>query len=244
MHKDIGDCGHIHQYDMRDLKGRVFFTTDLHGHYDLLHEKFREVGFDSTKDLLISGGDWCDRGPDSKHVLDYLTEPFIASVAGNHEELFISSVDENWQGRNTNCLLSNGGMWVANLSDSETTAIYETFKSLPLGIEIIFPSGIKVGVVHAECPYNDWDKFVGTTKAELEWNDKATAQWSGSWYTKKHQGNVKGVDLVLVGHTPTDTGEPELLGNMLFCDAGSFFRDKITFIEITEEFVRSKLNEG
>lgn len=244
MHKVIGSCGHIHQYDMRDFKGRMFFTTDLHGHYDLLHEKLHEVSFDSSRDILFSGGDWCDRGPDSKHVLDYLSEPWIASVAGNHEELFISAVDEGWQGPSTNCLLSNGGIWAASLNTAETQAIYETFKSLPLGIEILLPGDLKVAITHAECPYNDWDKFLNTTSAELQWNDKATAQWARSWYSKQYQGKVKGVDIILVGHTPTDTGEPELLGNMLFCDAGSFFRDKITFIEITEEFVRSKLNEG
>ena len=58
MYKVIGSMGQIHQYDLREFKGRVFFTTDLHGSYDLLHEKLKEVGFDTSKDLLFVGGDW------------------------------------------------------------------------------------------------------------------------------------------------------------------------------------------
>lgn len=50
---------HIKVLDFTKPKGRVLFTTDLHGHYDLLHDKLREVAFDSTKDVLICGGDWC-----------------------------------------------------------------------------------------------------------------------------------------------------------------------------------------
>lgn len=46
--------------DMREHEGRIFFTTDLHGCYDLLHEHLKAVSFDSTKDILITGGDLCD----------------------------------------------------------------------------------------------------------------------------------------------------------------------------------------
>lgn len=83
---------HIKYFD-RNTKGRDFFTTDIHGCYDLLHEKLREVAFDANKDRLFSGGDWCDRGPDSKHVLDYLNEPWIHSVRANHEEMLIEAYE-------------------------------------------------------------------------------------------------------------------------------------------------------
>ena len=78
--KIIGSQKHIHQYDLRDFKGRIFFTTDLHGHYELLHQKLKEVSFDSTRDMLFVGGDWCDRGPDSKHIMDYIYEPWLHSI--------------------------------------------------------------------------------------------------------------------------------------------------------------------
>lgn len=238
LYERIGSCKHILRMDLRKFGGRIFFVTDVHGHYDLLHEELRNVAFNSATDILLSAGDWTDRGPDSKYVLDYLNEPWIYTAGGNHEALFVGAVEEGWQGRNTNCLLSNGGMWVADLSDTEEKAIYETFKELPVGIELLLPHGRKVGIVHAEVPYRDWDQFVNITSSELEWNGLAVAQWSRTWYDKQLTDQVKGVDFVLCGHTPTDTGDVEQHGNMIFADGGSFFRGKVNLIEINDEFMR------
>ena len=230
-HKLIGSQGHIAQYDLRGFNGRAFLVTDLHGCYDLLHEKLKLVGFDSTKDILFSGGDWCDRGPDSKHVMDYLNEPWIHSIQANHEALYIGAYEENWEGGFTNCLVSNGGAWVGGLSDAECKAIYEAFKEMPLAIEILLPNE-KVGIIHAECPYGDWDAFSEITKAELDWDGLNTAQWVRDKYDKQDKSPVKGVDRLYVGHTPTKSGEVEVLGNVHYCDLGAFFRDKISFVEI------------
>lgn len=202
----------IKTLDMRQHKGRIFFTTDLHGHYDLLHEKLKEVTFDSTKDILIIGGDMCDRGPDSAHVLDYLNEPWVYCIRGNHEELLIGAVEENFEGWSTNCLIGNGGIWVGSISEELMKAIYESFKSLPLAIELLTPTE-KIGIIHAQCPYNNWDEFKKMHKAELEYNGAATAQWARTNYDKQLKVEVKGVDRLLVGHTPTDSGEVEILGN-------------------------------
>jgi hypothetical protein len=96
-------------------------------------------------------------------------------------------------------------------------------------------------MIHAEVPYNDWNKWLNISKAELEWDGQATAQWARTWYSTKYQGDVKGVDVVLVGHTPTDSGGVEQYGNMVFIDGGSFFNDKINLVEINEDWVRSIL---
>lgn len=241
--KMIGNQKHIAQYDLRDFKGRVFFTTDLHGHYDLFHEKLREVGFDSTRDILFSGGDWCDRGPDSQFVLDYLNEGCIHSIQANHEDLFISAKEENWQGQYTNCLVANGGSWVAFLEDSQLEDIYQIFKNLPLAIELLLPNDVVVGIIHADCPYNDWEQWKNITTAEFNWNGKATAQWSRSNIDRGVPVKVKGVDFLLTGHTPTKSGEVEKLGNQIYCDLGSFFRNKISLIELNDEFIKWAKND-
>lgn len=228
----VGAQKHIAFYDLSEFNGRAFFVTDLHGCYDLLHEKLKEVAFDSTKDMLFSGGDWTDRGPDSKHVMDYINEPWIHSVQANHEALYIGAYEEGFEGQFTNCLVANGGAWVGWLSEAECTAIYTAFKSLPLGIEILLPSGDKVGIIHSQVPYEDWEQFKEITKAELEWNGLNTCQWARDKYDKQISAPVKNIDLVLSGHTPTNSGDIETLGNQVFCDLGSFFRDKISFYQI------------
>lgn len=222
---------HIKQIDLRKHKGRVFFTTDLHGCYDLLHFHLKEVSFDSKSDILILGGDCCDRGPDSRYILDYLNEPWIYCIRGNHEELLIEAYEEGFQGWATNCLLSNGGQWVAFLEDATLDAIYESFKALPLAIELLTPTE-KIGIIHAQCPYNNWDEFKKMTGAELDFNGAATAQWARTNYDKQFALTVEGVNRLLVGHTPTNTGEVEVLGNTWYADLGGFFRDKISFIQL------------
>jgi serine/threonine protein phosphatase 1 len=221
---------HIKVLDLRKHKGRVFFTTDLHGHFDLLHEKLKEVAFDSTKDILIVGGDLCDRGPDSQYVLDYLNEPWLYCVRGNHEELLIQAFEEGFRGAATNCLLSNGGVWVADVDAKLLKSIYESFKSLPLAIELQLPTET-VGIIHAQCPYNSWKEFKNATHQELAWNAEATAQWARTNYDYKLELNIEGVDRLLVGHSPTTSGEIEVYGNTWYADLGSFFRGKISFIQ-------------
>ena len=230
---------HIKTLDMRQHKGRVYFTTDLHGHYDLLHEKLKEVAFDSSVDILIIGGDMCDRGPDSAHVLDYLNEPWIYCIRGNHEELLIGAYEENFEGWATNCLLGNGGIWIANISDDLMKAIYESFKSLPLAIELLTPTE-KIGIIHAQVPRGCWDKFKAMSPQEMEWEGYAIAQWARTKYDKSDKGVISGIDFVLCGHTPTKSGAIEQLGNQLFCDLGSFFRDKISFVEVYPNFIGQK----
>ena len=244
MHKVIGSCDHIHQFDMRDFKGRIFFVTDVHGHYDLLHKALRDNAFDSKNDILFSGGDWTDRGPDSQHVLDYLTAPWIHSVRGNHEEMFIDAYESNLDddNRSVKCLKVHGGNWIWDTDERTRFMIHDVFKSLPLGIELILPNDHKIGIVHAEVPYNDWDQFVEITKAELNWDGQTTAQWARNWYNNSYTGKVKGVDFVLAGHTPTISGSPELYGNMVFADGGSFFNDHVNLIELNDEFVRRVKN--
>lgn len=212
----------------RNTKGRDFFTTDVHGCYSLLDEKLNEVNFHNFKDRLFCGGDWCDRGPDSKYVLDYLNEPWVYSVRANHEEMLIDAYENPDSRQAFEMLYFNGGQWFYELDKSKQKAIYETFKSLPLGIEI---AG-KIGIVHAEVPYRDWNLFKTATKAEIEWNGKAIAQWARTKYDRQDISSVNGISLVLCGHTPTQSGEVELLGNVKYCDLGSFFRNKISFIEL------------
>lgn len=235
--KITGSQGHIHQYDLRDFKGRVFVTSDIHGHFDLLHEKLREVSFNAETDILFVGGDLCDRGPDSKYVLDYLCETWLHSIQANHESMVIDAVDY-WNDRQAyQMLFCNGGEWFYDLDEITQKAIYQAFKELPFSIELLLPNDVKVGIVHADCPYNDWDQWTNITKAEFDWNGKATAQWSRRNIDRGLPVNVKGVDFILTGHSPTKSGEIEKLGNQIFCDLGSFFRGKLSMIELNNEFV-------
>jgi serine/threonine protein phosphatase 1 len=225
-------------YYKKNESGRDFFTTDIHGNFDILHEQMRLHVFDTNKDRLFVGGDNCDRGPNSHWILDYINEPWFISVRGNHEEMVIAYIkamsigDEREARYPFNLLYSNGGQWFFEISEQDQMRIYESFKSLPLAIELETRSGGRVGIIHAEVPYSDWEYFKGITKAELDWNGSAIAQWARTKYDKQDVKVVKNIDKVYVGHTPTTSGSIEVLGNVHYSDLGSFFRGKLAFVEI------------
>lgn len=228
---------HIKYYS-RNEKGRDFITTDIHGHFDLLHEQMKLNAFDTSKDRLFVGGDNCDRGPNSDWILDYINEPWYISIRGNHEEMVVSYIealssgDEREIRQPLAMLAGNGGTWFFGVSEKKQMEIYQSFKSLPLAIELESRSGRKIGIVHAEVPYNDWNKFKNITQAELKWNGEAIAQWARTRYDKQTLSVVENIDEVYVGHTPTKSGKVETLGNVIYSDLGSFFRNTLSFQEI------------
>ena len=219
------------EIDRRGKDGRIWFTSDIHGCFNLLEEHLNRVSFNPSKDLLISGADWTDRGAYSSRVLQYLNTPWVASVRGNHEQLFIATVEEGFNGPASRCLWENGGEWVFDMYDNgkmdEIMAIYETFKSLPIAIELLTDKE-KIGIVHAQVPYNDWDRF----KEESHPKEEEITQWARSNYVSGKEVVVGGVDRVLCGHTPTASGEVEVRGNIWYSDLGSFFTGRLAFFEI------------
>ena len=78
-------------------EGRVYVIGDIHGRSDLLDKMILEIEADLERrpvadGLTVTLGDYVDRGPDSRGVLDRLAyNPFptrYIALKGNHEELF------------------------------------------------------------------------------------------------------------------------------------------------------------
>lgn len=222
---------HVKVYE-KNSQGRTFFMTDCHGNFDLLHEQMKLHAFDTSVDRLFVGGDNCDRGPTSHWVMDYINEPWYISIQANHESMLINAYENPDLRHAYEMLYFNGGAWYYDLTPQKQKEIYEAFKALPLAIEVETSLG-KVGIIHAEVPRGDWCKFKDMTNAEIEWEGEAIAQWARTRYDRQDTTPIKNIDLVLVGHTPTKSGEIEKLGNTWYCDLGSFFRNKLCFLEIT-----------
>lgn len=223
------------ELNLENHEGSVWFTTDIHGHFDLLNEQLQLQAFDATKDLLVVGGDNCDRGPCSDWILDYINEPWYISVRGNHEQMVVDYIEslalgeEYRENEAARMLYHNGGEWFFDQPWSKQMAIYESFKSLPLGIELKFEKGV-VGVVHAQCPWSDWGQF-----KEMSWEGaESTAIWARSKYDfpERFDYSVQGVDYLLSGHTPTKSGDIEWVGNQVYADTGCFFSGKLAFIQV------------
>jgi serine/threonine protein phosphatase 1 len=90
---------------------KIYVIGDIHGRSDLLDRIVREIEWDlgsamPSDCLTVTLGDYIDRGPDSRGVLDRLSRnpfsmPYVA-LRGNHEEMFElfltnATVGKHWQ---------------------------------------------------------------------------------------------------------------------------------------------------
>ena len=90
-------------------EGRLLAVGDIHGCLVSLEKLMAKVQ-PTPRDRVVFMGDYVDRGPDSRGVLDYLIAfgqkfPNSIFLKGNHEEMFLDFI----AGRNQLLYFNNGG---------------------------------------------------------------------------------------------------------------------------------------
>lgn len=76
------------------MTGKIFAIGDIHGCADRLDHLLSRLPFDHTHDTLVLLGDYLDRGPDAKGVLERLCRlradgTRLIALMGNHEYLLL-----------------------------------------------------------------------------------------------------------------------------------------------------------
>ncbi len=71
-------------------RGRIFAIGDIHGYLNKLEALMRKIKPDPDRDELVFLGDYVDRGPNSKEVVEMVLEirkafPRTTCLMGNHE---------------------------------------------------------------------------------------------------------------------------------------------------------------
>ncbi|MBI4644032.1 MAG: serine/threonine protein phosphatase, partial [Deltaproteobacteria bacterium] len=91
----------------------IYAVGDIHGCLGHLEQLLDDVQPDLEKDILLFVGDYIDRGPDSRGVVDYVLRlqqkyprEHIICLKGNHEAMFLDFL----QGRERELFLFNGGL--------------------------------------------------------------------------------------------------------------------------------------
>lgn len=214
-----------------NVSGRDFICGDIHGCYSLLYSELDKLNFDETKDRLFCTGDLVDRGPESLDVLDILDKSWFHSVLGNHDlfacEFYANKLNPNMEFSESTYKL-NGGDWFISLDTETQRIIANKFSKLPIAIELE-SKGKLIGMVHADCPFNDWNVF----KFELQEPDRALILdciWNRNRVKNKDQTYIDNIDRVYHGHTVLEN--VEVHGNRHYIDTGAVFYNKLTIIEL------------
>lgn len=102
---------------------KYYVMADLHGRFDLLKEAVNAIEKHSANEAdtrIITLGDYIDRGPESKQVVDYLMKQgkHWTCLKGNHEDMMVQVVDRPdyrmqawWAGNGGNATWDSYGGW-------------------------------------------------------------------------------------------------------------------------------------
>jgi calcineurin-like phosphoesterase family protein len=226
-------------------RGRLYAIGDIHGRADLLDRMIEAIARDLTSDpidecLTVTLGDYIDRGPESRGVLDRLARnPFptdYVALKGNHEALFEQflrepSVADHWRRLGGLETLHSYGVAVGTMmagrdyqhgADALRAAVPAAHLaflgslklSLTLGRYFLCHAGVRPGVPLARQSERDllWirDEFLAST-ADF--------------------GKI-----VVHGHTPNEA--PEVLPNRINVDTGAFMTGRLTCVVLEADRTR------
>jgi serine/threonine protein phosphatase 1 len=214
---------------------RIYAIGDIHGRRDLLDRMVEAIRADmraypAAYALTITLGDYVDRGPDSRGVIERLAaNPFpteFVALKGNHEEMLAQflrdpSVGGEWaRNGGLETLLSYGidpGPMMRGRDYAKTAASFE--KSLPrehvgflaslriclsLGRYFFCHAGVRPGIPFARQQEHD-------------------LLWIRDPFLRDRSDFGK---IVVHGHTPSS--EPEVRPNRINIDTGAFITGRLT----------------
>jgi serine/threonine protein phosphatase 1 len=192
---------------------KTYIIADLHGRHDLLIKAIERIEQSShSGGTIVFTGDYVDRGPASRQVIETLMAGPQTSgwkwvcLKGNHEDMMVGTVDKEYE----------AGWWVGN-GGGNTILSYggeplaehiEWARNLPL----VYADGKRV-FVHAGV-----DETI-----PLDEQTEKVLVWSR---VPKHRDYSHPEGYVVHGHTPFDDGPVILAGRANF-DTGAFFTGRL-----------------
>ena len=223
---------------------RIYAIGDVHGRADLLERVLAKIDVDAREHpdrrcLTVLLGDYVDRGPDSRGVIDLLVARSrtheVIPLMGNHEVMMLrflqnSSLWEAWAPLGgVQTLLSYGLRPPARVTPDEVAKLAETFaKALPAS-HVAFLGRLPYSFENGDLLFVHAGIRPGVPLKRQELNDLI---WIRDDFL-----NFKGSfgKLVVHGHTPVE--EPEVLPNRINIDTGAYATGKLSCIALQDETV-------
>lgn len=208
--------------------GRLFAIGDIHGCIDEVALMLETIAA-RAGDTVVFVGDYIDRGPSSRAVIDYLLEfqrgaADVVFLKGNHEDMLLSYM--GYPGRYGESFVFNGG--------AQTLASYGIAEGEPEDVSTLIPAGHLAffqGLQHyyQRPPYLFVHAGIlpGRLLAEQSVEDML-------WIRHDFIFHPHAIDATVVfGHTPMRTVMLDLPFKMGI-DTGLVYGGKLSCVELTE----------
>jgi serine/threonine protein phosphatase 1 len=218
-----------------DKVSRLYVIGDVHGRSDLLDRMIAAIKRDlgshpSDESLTVTVGDYVDRGPDSRGVIERLMQnpfsmPYIA-LRGNHEQLFGSflttpSVGPTWRALGGLETLHSYGVAVGSLMMGKSfEGAAEAFSKAVPQKHLKFLSSLKNSLIVG----NYFICHAGVKPGvPLEQQQPEDLLWIRESFlaSKTNFGKT-----VVHGHTPVE--QVEVLPNRINIDTGAYATGRLT----------------
>ncbi|NVM21575.1 MAG: serine/threonine protein phosphatase [Desulfobacterales bacterium] len=201
---------------------RIFAVGDIHGCLDKLLSLMEIIDIDFEKDVLAFIGDYIDRGPNSKDVVDYLIDldrlgAGMVFLKGNHELM----LQHYLSGSDKFTFLLNGGQ--ATLDSYLKSAHRAEDNPIPPR-HLDFFDNLRL--------YYETDEYI-FVHAGLKENISLEEQdeWDMLWIREEFiYSDFDFGKRVIFGHTPFR--EPLILDNKIGIDTGAVYGNKLTCVEL------------
>ena len=219
---------------------RVYAIGDIHGRLDLLERAIaairRDVDAHGPEALTVTLGDYVDRGPASRGVLDRLAAnpfptPYVA-LKGNHEavfETFMATAEggDHWRKFGGLETLHSYGVPIADMMMGRNfEAAAERLRAALPDAHRDFLASLKLS--HMQDGYFFCHAGVRPGVALDRQSDKDLL-----WIREEFLGSTQDFGKVVVhGHTPVDA--PDVRPNRINIDTGAFITGQLTCIVLDE----------
>jgi len=230
-------------------KRLAYAVGDIHGRLDLLSPLLREIALDAQashpkrRPLLIFLGDYVDRGPDSRGVVDAILKieaagAFeVAPLKGNHEDALLQfladpQIAASWMEHGGAATLASYGVQPAAVrSDADSwSKVRDAFEAaLPADHRAFYE---RLELMHV---VGDYAFVHAGVRPGVSLEDQA--EHDLLWIRKEFLGNAGPFDKVIVhGHTPSE--EPQFVGNRLGLDTGAYATGVLSAVRLQGETQR------
>jgi serine/threonine protein phosphatase 1 len=204
---------------MRHMR-KTYAIGDIHGSLAKLRGLIARCERDAGGEpmTLVFIGDYIDRGPDSRGVVDYVMRlqarlgANAIVLKGNHEELAVVAADDSM--RAANWLLNGGDKTLRSYGISSAQELPADHLAWLRGLRLRFDDGQRL-FVHA-----------GIDPARpLDDQDAHDLVWIREPFLTDARDHGR---LIVHGHTPLRTGTPDLRSNRLNIDTAAVFGGPLT----------------
>ena len=216
---------------------RIYAIGDIHGRLDLLERAIGAIKRDVTERgpaaQTVTVGDYIDRGPDSRGVIDRLAgnpfpTPYVA-LKGNHEDILETFLADPgtgpyWRGQGGHETLQSYGVHVGGVTGMNYAKARDALRRAMPAAHVEFLRALKLSY---SCGKYFFCHAGVRPRVPLDRQSADDLLWIRDEFLASGDDFGK---IVVHGHTPV--AEPEVLPNRIDIDTGAFATGRLTCVAL------------